>query len=167
MPRVCTLCRHKHRAEIDAAIVHMVSYRDIVKQFRVSLSAVHRHASNHLPATIARAREALSVTRGDTLLEQVRRLLGEAWMGLARAEAGNDLREMAVMMSQVRGTLELLARVFGEIQETTTVNVIVLPEWQRLRTRVVDALVPYPKARAAVIMALETPAANGDEPAGH
>ena len=88
-------------------------------------------------------------------------------MGLARAEAGNDLREMAVMMSQVRGTLELLARVFGEIQETTTVNVILLPEWQRLRTRVVDALVPYPKARTAVIAALEAPVSNGDEPAGH
>ncbi len=46
------------------------------------------------------------------------------------------------------------ARLLGELQDGTTVNLLVLPAWQELRTTILMALVPYPEARAAVAMAL-------------
>jgi hypothetical protein len=43
----------------------------------------------------------------------------------------------------------------GEVRDQPVTNILVIPEWQQLRTRVLAALVPYPEARAAVVAALE------------
>ena len=45
-----------------------------------------------------------------------------------------DLRTALAAIRERRGTIELLARVTGELQETTQVNVLVSPEYLELRT---------------------------------
>jgi hypothetical protein len=51
--------------------------------------------------------------------------------------------------------LELLARIQGQIQDVTQINVLVNPQWVSLRTTIIEALEPYPEAREAVIHAIQ------------
>jgi hypothetical protein len=57
MPRVCTVCAHPQRPEIDRALLgDSSSYRDIAKQFSISPSAVDRHKKAHIPMALAQAK---------------------------------------------------------------------------------------------------------------
>ncbi len=58
MPRRCTICTHKQRAEIDQALVARQSVRAISRQFSVSKDALLRHHDDHLPAALMRDQEA-------------------------------------------------------------------------------------------------------------
>jgi hypothetical protein len=57
-------------------------------------------------------------------------------------------------VDRIARQIELQAKLLGQIDERTTVNVAVLPEWHGLRQVVLDALRPYPEARQAVAEAL-------------
>ncbi len=58
MPRRCTICTRKQRAEIDQALVARQSFRAISRQFSVSKDALLRHHDDYLPAALMRAQEA-------------------------------------------------------------------------------------------------------------
>jgi hypothetical protein len=73
-----------------------------------------------------------------------------------------DPRDLILKTAQrLEGQLELLARLLGELKDTATVNVLVLPEWHALRALVLEALGPYPQARIAVAEALGRVNSNG------
>ena len=57
-------------------------------------------------------------------------------------------------VDRIHRQIELQARLLGELHEGRTVNIVVLPEWQRMRARIVTAVDAYPEARKAVIRAL-------------
>lgn len=55
MPRPCTVCSHPKREEIDKALLENVAgLRVVAKRFEVSLTAMWRHQTKHLPVTLAR-----------------------------------------------------------------------------------------------------------------
>jgi hypothetical protein len=166
MPRVCTICSHPERAKIEAALVQAEPNLRIAARFRVHESVIRRHVQEHFHATLARARDALEIARGDELLDQVKTVLAKTWVLLARAEANQDDDRTLKALAGLDSRLTLLARLMGELREQQMVNIVVLPEWRQLRQRVITALMPYPNARAAVVAALDAPAPNGDEPAG-
>jgi hypothetical protein len=167
MPRVCTICSHPQRNKIEAALIAAEPNRRIATRFDVDEAAIRRHVADHVHATLARARDALEIARGDELLEQVKTVLAKTWALLASAEAERDDDRALKALAGLDSRLTLLAKLMGELREQHVVNIVVLPEWQQLRHRVITALIPYPEARTAVIAALEAPVPNGDEPAGH
>ena len=65
------------------------------------------------------------------------------------------LRTALQGVREAKGCLELLARLQGELQERTTVNVLINPQWLTLRTVILQALDEYPEARFAVAQALQ------------
>jgi hypothetical protein len=71
MARVCTICKHPKREEIEAAIIDRASFRDIAERFGTSKTAVFRHSGEHLPAALTAAKKAEEVTRADTLLDRI------------------------------------------------------------------------------------------------
>jgi hypothetical protein len=150
MTRRCTVCGHPDREAIDKALVAGASFRDIAGQYKLSKSAVERHKAEHLPAAMAKAKEAADVAHGDDLLEQVRKLQNVTMSILAKAYNANDLRIALQAIAQARGNLELLGRLLGELQAEGTVNVLISPEWVQVRTVILSALSPYPAARVAV-----------------
>lgn len=155
MPRTCTICAHPQRNDIDAALIAGGPNRSIAVQYSLSAASVQRHRDSHLPASMAAAARAAEVARGDGLLALVRGLLAKALGILKKAEDSNDYRTALAAIREARGTLELLARLQGELQDTTTVNVLVAsPEWLSLRGAILAALEPYPAARAAVAKAV-------------
>ena len=161
MPRSCSICTHDRRAEIDRALLERRPFRDIACQFSVGRMAALRHHDDHLPAELARAREAQEVAQADDLLAQVRALRSKAMALLLKAEAQGDLRTALAGIREARACLELLLEVEGELDRRPTVNLLVLPEWQAVRSALLAALAPYPEARTAVaerLLAIETAA---------
>jgi len=62
-----------------------------------------------------------------------------------------DPRELALKVAaQLKGQTELLAKLMGDLQQEGTVNLVVSPEWVRVRATLTGALAPYPEARVAV-----------------
>jgi hypothetical protein len=62
-----------------------------------------------------------------------------------------DPRELVLKaVAQLRPSIELLGELVGELDARGTVNVVVSPEWQQVRSELLAALADYPDARAAV-----------------
>ena len=153
MSQTCTVCRHEDRAAIDQALVGGKPYRYVSDRFDLSLGAVQRHRADHVPATLARAKEAEEVAQADDLLQEARALRAKAYSILLRAEREGDLRTALAGIREARGCLELMAELEGRLSRQP-VNIILLPEWQALRAALLAALAPFPEARAAAAAAL-------------
>jgi len=157
MPRRCTVCSHPQVATINQAIVEAKPLRRIAADHSVSESAMNRHAKEHVPATLSAAVEAAEVTHADRLLADLRALQARALGILDQAESAGRLRDATAAIREVRGCVELLCKLAGQLSSETTINVanvIVSPEWSRLRSILLDALEEFPDARAAAGAAL-------------
>jgi hypothetical protein len=155
MPRKCTICNHPNRHDIDLALVEGGAYRVIAKQFGVSSSSTLRHKNKHLPDSMVRAHKARQAANADNLLANVCKLQRRAGRILRSAEQSGDHRIALSAIREIRNTIELLAKLAGELQTGTTVNVLITPEYQLLKTTIVETLAPYPDARVAVAHALK------------
>lgn len=143
------------------ALVAGEPYRSVANRYEsLSQASVQRHSENHLPATLAQAKDAEMVAHADDLLEQVRDLQVRTFAILEAAEASEQHRTALSAIREARGNLELLAKLLGELDDRPTVNVLISPEWLELRTVIVGALEPYSDARGAVLRAIEA-AGNG------
>jgi hypothetical protein len=59
-------------------------------------------------------------------------------------------------VDRIHRQIELQTKLLGELQESgPQVNVLVAPEWREIRVTVLQALQPYPEARAAVAEVLQ------------
>lgn len=154
MPRPCSVCTHPEHAAIDAALVRGMACRELAALYRVSPDAMERHKAAHLPATLLKAQDAQEAAQADDLLAQVRALQTRALAILDSAEAAGDLRTALGAIREARGTLELLAKLTGDLDERPVVNVLVTPQWAATRMALLAALQPYPDARVAVAGAL-------------
>ncbi len=156
MPRVCTVCTHKERPDIDQALVARQPFRYIAGQYGVSKSALVRHHDDHLPAALMRAQEAAEAAQADNLLAQVCDLRDRAIGILDTAVATDDLRVALGAIREARGCLELLGKLAGQLKDGPTVNILVSAEWRGLQTVILKALEPHAAARLAVAEALAT-----------
>ncbi len=156
MPRVCTVCTHKKRSEIDQALVARRPFRDIAGQYGVSKSALVRHHDDHLPAALVKAQAATEAAQADALLAQVVDLRDKALGVLDTAQGSEDLRAAIGAIREARGCVELLAKLAGQLKDAPTVNILVSSEWQGLQAVILQALEPHVEARLAVAEALTT-----------
>jgi hypothetical protein len=70
----------------------------------------------------------------------------------ARDDKNGDLALKAV--DRIQRQLELQSKLLGELNDGTTVNVLVAPEWLTLRATIIQALEHHPDAKQAVLRAL-------------
>ena len=161
MPRRCTVCAHPELEAINRALVSGEPYRSVANRYEsLSQAAVQRHQENHIPATLAKAREAEEVAHADDLLSDVRSLQARTLAILEAAEETREHRIALAAIREARSNLELLAKLLGELDERPQVNILVSPEWLELRAVIVGALEPFTDARGAVLEAIEG-ASNG------
>ena len=101
MPRPCTACTHPDAAAVDEVLVSGASYRAVALAFGLNLSAIFRHARNHLAAPIRRRpcdvcrvrhaacrKAAKAEARRRVLDARKRRRAAEAWLLTADAQIG-------------------------------------------------------------------------------
>jgi hypothetical protein len=150
MSRVCTACRHPDREAIDRALIAGEPYRDIARRQNISKDALHRHKSDHLPAHLTHAADVEEAATATGLLARLRALNAETADVLKEAKraADHELRLKAIARAEKQ--IELEGRLLGELQDGSTVNVLVAPEWLAIRSAVLAALASYPEARVAV-----------------
>lgn len=154
MSRPCAACNHPKRNEIDATLIAGTSCREISALFSVSPYSLQRHKEKHLPQIMTKAKDAAEVAHGHDLLKQVWALQRKATSLLLQAEKSGDVRTALAGVREVRGCIELLAKITGEISDATTININLNPQWIETRTVIVSALAGYPEARVAVAEAL-------------
>ncbi len=124
MPRVCTVCEHSKRQEINKLLVQGTPYRDIAGRFSLSRSSLSRH-KEHLPNTLVKAKEAEEITQADSLLEQVKSLQNRVFNILTQAEEAGDLRTALGAIREARGFLEFLCKLASELQVQPKQEVII------------------------------------------
>jgi len=163
MPRVCTVCRHEHRYEIDTILVERSKpYRDIARHYDLSKDAIGRHVSGgHIAELIALAADAEHAAQADTLLDRIEALQSRTLAILEATEETEDHRVALAAIREARSNLELIGEVTKELDRTPTLNLHLNPEWIELRTVIVGALDRHPDARESVLRAIRS-AGNGD-----
>jgi hypothetical protein len=82
----------------------------------VSAWSIHRHRQ-HLPAKLVKAQAAQEVCDADSLLARVEHLLSEVKEIAAHAKAAKDWPAATAAFREMRGCLELLGKVTGELQQ--------------------------------------------------
>lgn len=106
MPRRCSICEHDERERIDRALVGRdASYRAIAGDYGLSESAVQRHASDHLPRALVRAREVGEAITAAELTAHLVGLYNRARRILDRAERSEDDRLALQAIREARGVL--------------------------------------------------------------
>ncbi len=139
---------------MDATLIsNQETLRDIARRFEVSKDALARHRRSHLPASLVKAHEAQEVAVADDLLSQARNLQARTLSILDAAEASGEHRVALSAIREARTNLEAMSRMAGELQERPATT-LVSSEWVTLRTTLLEALVPYPEARASVSVRL-------------
>jgi hypothetical protein len=154
MPRPCTVCTHKDVENINKRLLGGEIYRTIADDTGLSETALKRHKAEHIPNAAAKATKAVEVAKADGLLEDIKGLREKAMGILQKAEESGDLKTALLGIREARGCLELLAKVEGQLNDRSQINILINPEWIQLRTLIINSLEPYPKAKEAVISAL-------------
>ena len=154
MGNPCKTCQSEQVGAINRALVAGTSPAEVAASFGLTKSSVSRHAEVHLPAKLAKARDAKEVADADDLLAQVRDLQGRTLAVLAQAEEKGQLVPAIMAINSARGNLELLGRLVGKLQEGAVINILINPMWLEVRAVLLEALQPYPEARTAVAAAL-------------
>ncbi len=152
MPRVCSICQHPDRDAIDRRLVEGAALSKTAAIYRVSEDALGRHKDNHLPVKLVRAKEVRDLTEADALLRRMLQLEQRARQILDQAQASGDLKTALSGIREARNTLELLAKIAGELDERPVVNVLIAPTVQ---VAIIAALEPYADAKLAVVAALK------------
>lgn len=152
----CSICSHDELEAIDEAIVIGKSNRSIASQYGPSKDAVARHRAHmsHVVARVVAAREEAGAT---SALDRLEDLYRRAATLLTMAESEGKSGTALGAIRELRAITETLAKVTGELDERSTVqvlNVSTQPEWLAIRAAMMQALTPYPDAREAVAAAL-------------
>lgn len=155
----CTICNHSQRVEIDKALVAGATYREIAQRFGVSRDALYRHRKNgHIAEQIAKvakkreiqqakevqaailAQDAQEVADAQTILDEVSRLKDRALTILDRAET-EGTREACLALREVRGIVELLAKIQGQLSDAPTVNITLIEnQFNDFRTAIIGVM---------------------------
>ena len=160
MPRVCTVCTHARRFEIEELLAtRRGTYRGIARSFAVSEDAVSRHVkSGHIGPLLALAADAERAAAADGLLDRIEGLQSQT---LAILDSAEDQRTALSAIAQARRNLELIGEVTKELDRAGTINLELSPEWVEIKAVLVTTLERFPDARDAVLSALEEEVPNG------
>ncbi len=129
MSRVCTVCRHSQRPEIDRALfIGKVSNRAIAAQHTLSEQAVRRHKAQHLPDVMAIGGGADDSTHLDLAI-LVRRLFADARRLQSKAEDSGDYNTALRAIREITRLIELAIDT-GEAQPKPEQQRVVKVVWQ-------------------------------------
>lgn len=116
MGRKCTVCQDTRRPLIDKAMIKGTSLQNLIAQFGgLSRSSFDRHRTKCLPGMLAKSLEEDEVVSFETVEAEARALVLEANKIRVRAGAEKDNRLALLAIREARASLELVARITGEL----------------------------------------------------
>ncbi|WP_062385925.1 hypothetical protein [Demequina iriomotensis] len=160
----CKVCTHPERGLIEKDITSGMSNTRVASHWGMSKDSVMRHKRAHLSAALKGVIARRDTESGTRALDRLEGLYGRAEGILdAATEEGKASMSLAAI-KELRGIVELLAKLTGELDERPTVqvlNVSTSPEWLATRDTLMRALMPFPDAAQAVAQALEAGEGRG------
>lgn len=161
MAGYCRTCTSEDKAAIEALIVSGRSLSAVGRQFSMDRDALRRHRDRHMSMalTALRAEQGTAVQVEATARDRVEGLVSKLEALVNRTH--DEKRESMLLGAsrELRASIELLARLSGELrpENQTTVQVLNLStsdEWVRTRMAILAALQRHPDALADVTDAL-------------
>jgi len=113
----CSICTRSDRAEIDRSLVTGVPLRELeARHTGTTRSALDRHRK-HIPSALTQAKQAERVADATSVLSRLERLLSRCEAAFDRAMQDRKSQGVAAAYArEIRGCLELLAKLSGELQ---------------------------------------------------
>ena len=153
----CSVCNHPDRDAIDAALVAGQTQGAVAAAHGLVRQSVGRHAKAHLSASLRAVHASREASETRASVDRLEGLYRQASDLLAAAGEGGNLNVSLNALKELRAVVMDLAKLRGEYDDKPTVqvlNVATSPEWLQVRTTMLEALQPFPEARAAVAAAL-------------
>jgi hypothetical protein len=127
----CTVCSHRSLATVNAEVQQGDTLAAVADRHGLSRQSLGRHVRHgHLPQNDAIVTVADPETA--SVLDEVRALLVPLRRAIDRAAKTANDRTLVSSIGECRRTLELVARLMGELQAPTVqVNVLADPQVQR------------------------------------
>lgn len=156
MSRGCSICARPDVEQIDADYKTGMTFKELSSKYGASVGALHRH-TQHLRAQEAPLIGNISADMEPTaaalkvLYQRANELYKECKKEGDRLNAVRALKE-------TRDILELTMKVTGELNQHPQIihnHLHVSAEWTQLRAVILQALLPFPEARTALVKALE------------
>jgi hypothetical protein len=119
MSRVCQICNHPKRIDIDRDLVSGKSLTIIANSYGVDWQAVRRHKEGHLSRQLVQAYEKKSEAWAMDLLDHLRDIVNKAEAIFQRNYDKNTTPSDIVALNALReqrGTFELLAKIIAYSQ---------------------------------------------------
>jgi len=165
----CTICSSGNEPAISAALCKGASHARVAKLFHLNKASVGRHARSHI--SLATHDKAAAVSLGTTVKDLAELKLSESSNLLAhlvaarqrvfdigdRARKAGDLGAETASERGVLLNLELTAKLLALLGAHTTQitqSLTISPDYFRLRSVLLQALIPFREARLAVAAAL-------------
>jgi len=123
MAQRCKICNHKKLDEINEKLIQTQNIAKIAEGYGVSYDSLYRHAKNHLPSHLAKAKRAEEAAHADNLLDQLNSLQAKALHLLEQAEKTMDFSTALRGVKEARGCIELLAKLQGQLAANQNINV--------------------------------------------
>jgi hypothetical protein len=162
------VCSHEARHQIEIGLTHQVPSRVLGQRFNLSHHAILRHAKNHLTpamrAAILAAQKPTEIDLDALRTSESEGLLAQLVTQRARLQQQGDLaltlgdvRGCVAVESAVTANLTLVAKLLGQLvthHDVRHTNLLISPDYLKLRQVLLEALRPFPDAARAVGAAL-------------
>ncbi len=101
------------------------------------------------------AQEAADARQVLDVLQQLKAINASS-LAILKESRDNKQHSIALQaIDRVHRQIELQAKLLGDLQQEGTTNITINAQWLSIRTVLMQALAPFPEARAAVAAALE------------
>jgi hypothetical protein len=169
---------HSDRAAIEYGLARGTPVRQLARKYGLSIDSLYRFRAKMSPQLRAQHMakrlkasadlDKLRVEESESILSNLAQQRVRLW-GLqdAAIEAG-DRREAAYIGDVILRTVKLASAYLGEFSKHevhTNVNVMISEGYLRLRSRMMQALAPFPEARRAIATTLQELEAKAAEEA--
>jgi hypothetical protein len=114
VPKSCTICASSQRSVIEKDML-TDSLREVARRHKTSKDIVHRHRK-HLQIATTAAAEARGPEHGEEVLAQLKELNSKARALVAKAETAGDARTALLGIRELKGLLELQAKLTGQLE---------------------------------------------------
>lgn len=120
MTRVCLICSHPKRLQIDQAIVQGATLAKIARDFDVPPNSLYPHSKDHLSRQLAQAYQRKEALESLNLLGEIEDLLHRTKVILTQAEQDKRYTLALKAIAEARGVYELLSRIAFSLHQART-----------------------------------------------
>ena len=115
MAQKCTVCAHAELDKINEQLISGIPLDTLAKKYNLTTSSLQRH-KKHIPAQLVKAQDAQEVAAADSLMARVAVLNTKAEEIYKRALDADNYTAAVGAVRELRGIMELYAKITGELQ---------------------------------------------------